>query len=120
MHTHLLLPEPTYLPLGTTAHKQGRIASDNALGGQVVKVFDLAVARTGLRDAEAAAAGYDPVTIGSEEFDHKAYYQGAHRLRLRITGDRTPGSCSARKWSVITATRWPCASTSPPPPCSTT
>jgi hypothetical protein len=40
---------------------------------QVVKVFELAVARTGLRDAEAAAAGLDPVTVGSVEFDHKAY-----------------------------------------------
>jgi Pyridine nucleotide-disulphide oxidoreductase, dimerisation domain len=49
------------------------------------------VARTGLRDAEAAAAGHDPVTIGSEEFDHKAYYPGAHRLHLRITGDRSTG-----------------------------
>jgi MerR, DNA binding len=39
----------------------------------VVKVFELAVARTGLRDAEAAAAGLDPVTVGSVEFDHKAY-----------------------------------------------
>ena len=45
------------LPLGTTAHKQGRIAGGNAAGGestfagslgtQVVKVFDLAIARTG-------------------------------------------------------------------------
>jgi pyruvate/2-oxoglutarate dehydrogenase complex dihydrolipoamide dehydrogenase (E3) component len=57
----------------------------------VVKVFEPAVARTGLRDAEAAAAGHDPVTVGAVEFDHKAYYPGAHRLRLRITGDRTTG-----------------------------
>jgi NADPH-dependent 2,4-dienoyl-CoA reductase/sulfur reductase-like enzyme len=102
VHTHhRLLPAPTYLPLGTTAHKQGRIAGDNALGGQVsfagslgtqvVKVFDLAVARTGLRDGAAPAAGYDPVTVGTVEFDHKAYFPGAHRLRLRITGDRASG-----------------------------
>jgi NADPH-dependent 2,4-dienoyl-CoA reductase/sulfur reductase-like enzyme len=98
---HRLLQAPTYLPLGTTAHKQGRIAGETAVGGtaefagslgtQVVKVFDLAVARTGLRDAEASAAGLDPVTVGSVEFDHKAYYPGAHRLHLRITGDRTSG-----------------------------
>jgi NADPH-dependent 2,4-dienoyl-CoA reductase/sulfur reductase-like enzyme len=62
-----------------------------SLGTQVVKVFELAVARTGLRDAEAAAAGYDPVTVGSVEFDHKAYYPGARQLHLRITGDRTTG-----------------------------
>jgi NADPH-dependent 2,4-dienoyl-CoA reductase/sulfur reductase-like enzyme len=98
---HRLLEAPTYLPLGTTAHKQGRIAGETAVGGtaefagslgtQVVKVFELAVARTGLRDQDAAAAGLDPVTVGSVEFNHKAYYPGAHRLHLRITGDRTSG-----------------------------
>ena len=31
-----------------------------SLGTQVVKVFDLVAARTGLRDHEAAAAGFDP------------------------------------------------------------
>jgi NADPH-dependent 2,4-dienoyl-CoA reductase/sulfur reductase-like enzyme len=98
---HRLLEAPACLPLGTTAHKQGRIAGETAVGGtaefagslgtQVVKVFELAVARTGLRDAEASAAGFDPVTVGSVEFDHKAYYPGAHQLHLRITGDRTSG-----------------------------
>ena len=98
---HRLLEAPAYLPLGTTAHKQGRIAGETAVGGnatfagslgtQVVKVFELAVARTGLRDQEAQAAGFDPVTVGSVEFDHKAYYPGAHQLHLRITGDRPSG-----------------------------
>jgi NADPH-dependent 2,4-dienoyl-CoA reductase/sulfur reductase-like enzyme len=54
-------------------------------------VFELAVARTGLRDQEAQAAGSDPVTVGSVEYDHKAYYPGAHQLHLRITGDRRTG-----------------------------
>jgi NADPH-dependent 2,4-dienoyl-CoA reductase/sulfur reductase-like enzyme len=98
---HRLLEAPTYLPLGTTAHKQGRIAGETAvagtavfagsLGTQVVKVFELAVARTGLRDHDAREAGLDPVTVGSVEFDHKAYYPGAHQLHLRITGDRASG-----------------------------
>ena len=102
VHTHhRLLPEPTYLPLGTTAHKQGRVAGENAVGGdrafagslgtQVVKVFDLAIARTGLRDHEAAAAGYQPLTVASEADDHKRYYPGAHELALRVTGDRGTG-----------------------------
>jgi NADPH-dependent 2,4-dienoyl-CoA reductase/sulfur reductase-like enzyme len=98
---HRLLAEPAYLPLGTTAHKQGRVAGETAVGGdrefagslgtQVVKVFELAVARTGLRDQEAAAARLHPLTVGSTQFDHKAYYPGAHRLHLRITGDRQSG-----------------------------
>jgi NADPH-dependent 2,4-dienoyl-CoA reductase/sulfur reductase-like enzyme len=78
---HRLLEAPTYLPLGTTAHKQGRIAGETAvgadrtfagsLGTQVVKVFELAVARTGLRDPDARQPGFDPVTIASVQFDHK-------------------------------------------------
>jgi NADPH-dependent 2,4-dienoyl-CoA reductase/sulfur reductase-like enzyme len=98
---HRLLDRPAYLPLGTTAHKQGRVAGETAVGGdrrfagslgtQVVKVFELAVARTGLRDLEAAAAGFDPLTVASTEFDHKAYSPGAHQLQLRITGDQTSG-----------------------------
>ncbi len=31
--THHRLLGATYLPLGTTAHKQGRVAGENALGG---------------------------------------------------------------------------------------
>jgi len=99
--THHRLLGETYLPLGTTAHKQGRVAGENALGGQrefagslgtqVVKIFDQAAARTGLRDHEATAAGFDPVTIESQADDHKAYYPGSHRITMRVTGDRTAG-----------------------------
>jgi len=99
--THHRLLGETYLPLGTTAHKQGRVAGENALGGhrefagslgtQVVKIFDQAAARTGLRDHEATAAGFDPVTVGSEADDHKAYYPGSHRISMRVTGDRGTG-----------------------------
>ncbi len=99
--THHRLMGLTYLPLGTTAHKQGRVAGENAIGGsrefagslgtQVVKVFDMAVSRTGLRDHEAVAAGFDPLTVESEADDHKAYYPGSHRIRMRYTGDRRTG-----------------------------
>lgn len=89
------------LPLGTTAHKQGRIAGENAVGGhqefagtlgtQVVKVFDVLVARRGLREAEAVNAGFDPLTVESTTWDHKVYYPGAHEIRIRVTGDRKTG-----------------------------
>ena len=99
--THHRLLGISYLPLGTTAHKQGRIAGENALGSsrefagslgtQVVKIFDLVAARTGLRDAEATAAGFDAVTIPAEADDHKAYYPGSHKIAMRYTGDRRTG-----------------------------
>ena len=100
VHTHHRLLGITWLPLGTTAHKQGRVAGENALGGharfagslgtQVVKVFDLVAARTRLREHEALAAnlGWTPATSQSSPDDHKAYYPGATPVHIRITGDR--------------------------------
>lgn len=100
--THHRLLGVTYLPLGTTAHKQGRVAGENALGGhvryagslgtQVVKVFDLVAARTGLREHEARTAGYTPATSQATPDDHKAYYPGAHPITIRVTGDTTTGA----------------------------
>jgi NADPH-dependent 2,4-dienoyl-CoA reductase/sulfur reductase-like enzyme len=99
--THHRLLGITYLPLGTTAHKQGRVAGENAIGGdarfagslgtQVVKVFDLVAARTGLRDHEAIAADFTPFSGTAIADDHKAYYPGAKPLSIRITGDTNNG-----------------------------
>ena len=103
VHTHHRLLGVTWLPLGTTAHKQGRVAGENALGGrarfagslgtQVVKVFDLVAARTGLREHEALEAnrGWAPFTSQSSPDDHKAYYPGATPIHIRITGDQHSG-----------------------------
>jgi len=98
---HRLWPTPTYLPLGTTAHKQGRVAGENAAGGQahfagslgtqVVKVFDWAIGRTGLTEREAVEAGYQPRTTEFTAPDHKAYYPGAQPLMMRVTGDHASG-----------------------------
>jgi len=99
--THHRLLGVTYLPLGTTAHKQGRVAGENALGGnarfagslgtQVVKVFDLVAARTGLRDHEASTVGYTPLSTTATPDDHKAYYPGANPITIRVTGDAETG-----------------------------
>ena len=99
--THHRLLGASYLPLGTTAHKQGRVAAENALGGQrefagslgtqVVKIFDLVAARTGLRDHEALSAGRQPLTVASQADDHKAYYPGSHPIHMRYTGDAESG-----------------------------
>ncbi|WP_328361694.1 FAD-dependent oxidoreductase [Streptomyces sp. NBC_00445] len=141
--THHRLLGRTWLPLGTTAHKQGRIAGENALGGhrwfagslgtQVVKVFDVVAARTGLRDHEAAAAGrgWTAATTASHPDDHKAYYPGATPTTTRRTTPAPPrspsaspatppaASCSAPSSSDGAARRSPSAWTRTPPPSST-
>ena len=95
---HRLLGKNTYLPLGTTAHKQGRIAGENAVGGnreypgtlgtQSVKIFNLVAARTGLKDDEALKEGFSPLSVDIETWDHKVYYPHAEKMRIRITGDQ--------------------------------
>ena len=69
---HLLTGRPIFLPLGTTANKQGHVAGENAAGGRAAfpgilaslgfKLFDLEVARTGLSHDQAKGAGFAPVS----------------------------------------------------------
>ncbi|OMH22960.1 MULTISPECIES: FAD-dependent oxidoreductase [Micrococcales] len=99
--THHRFLGTTWLPLGTTAHKQGRVAGENLLGGskvfagsvgtQVVKVFDLVAARTGLRHHETAPLDASPLTRVTVADDHKRYYPGAVPLTISVTGDHTSG-----------------------------
>jgi NADPH-dependent 2,4-dienoyl-CoA reductase/sulfur reductase-like enzyme len=98
---HHILKSKVYMPLGTTAHKQGRTAGENMLGGtrefqgslgtQVVKVFDRIAAGTGLRDIQAVKAGFDPLTVILTSLDHNAYYSGAKEMTICMTGDRPTG-----------------------------
>lgn len=95
---HKILQEYSYIPLGGNAHKQGLVAGEKIAGGdakfqgtlgaQAAKIFDMVVAGTGLRGASAREAGFDPITIETECWDHKVYYPKAHEMRIRITGDR--------------------------------
>lgn len=116
---HRILEKYTWLPLGTTSHKHGRAAGENAAGGdiefagvvgtQVVKVFELAIARTGLLNHEAQTAGFAPATVTAHAYDHKRYYPGADELCLRVTGDaqtgRLLGAQIAGDWKAEVAKR---------------
>lgn len=128
-HPHRLYDEPSYVPLGTTARKQGRIAGGNAAGGdatfagslgtQTVTLFDLVVARTGLRPDEAADAGFRPFTVQVAVDDHKRYYPGRPRCTSASRATMPPAACSARSWWDTAQPRCPSASTCSPPPCFT-
>ncbi len=97
---HLVTGGPTYVPLGTTANKQGRVAGENAAGGRatfpgvvgalVTKIFELEVAKTGLNSTEARAAGFtgESVTI---ETRSRARYLGGQPLRATLVVDRESG-----------------------------
>jgi NADPH-dependent 2,4-dienoyl-CoA reductase/sulfur reductase-like enzyme len=95
---HRILQKYTYIPLGTTAHKQGRIAGANAagrdsefagtVGTQSVKIFNIVAARTGLNEKEAHQAGFQPISSDIETWDHKIYFPNAENIFIRVIADK--------------------------------
>jgi NADPH-dependent 2,4-dienoyl-CoA reductase/sulfur reductase-like enzyme/rhodanese-related sulfurtransferase len=96
-----LTGQPCFVPLGSTANKQARVAAINICGGHdsfpgivgsaVCKVFDFCVARTGLTEREARAAGYDVLTASAPGPDKAHYMPGAKLLMLKLVADKKSG-----------------------------
>jgi rhodanese-related sulfurtransferase len=95
----LMTNGPCFVPLGSTANKQGRVAAVNICGGQdrfpgvlgstVLKVFDFCVGRTGLSESAAKAQGYDIVSAIAPAPDKAHFMPGAKLLILKLIADRT-------------------------------
>ncbi|MEJ2109253.1 MAG: FAD-dependent oxidoreductase [Acidobacteriota bacterium] len=99
--TDRLTGKPSYVPLGSTANKQGRVAAINICGGDetfpgilgssVCKVFDFTVARTGLTENNAVASDWDVITAMAPGPDRAHYMPQAKPLLLKIVADRKTG-----------------------------
>jgi NADPH-dependent 2,4-dienoyl-CoA reductase/sulfur reductase-like enzyme len=97
---HRLLDRPVNIQLGTHANKQGRIAGVNATGGDarfpgvigtaVSKICRYEVGRTGLGEAEAAAAGIAAVSATVKDRTRAGYYPGAGPIWVKLVAE--PGS----------------------------
>jgi NADPH-dependent 2,4-dienoyl-CoA reductase/sulfur reductase-like enzyme len=97
---HRVSGGPAYVPLGPAANKQGRVAGENAAGGNatfpgvvgtlVTKVFQLEVARTGLSWVAARAAGFQPEVVKIDSRS-RAKYLGGKPLRVTLVVDRPSG-----------------------------
>jgi NADPH-dependent 2,4-dienoyl-CoA reductase/sulfur reductase-like enzyme len=98
---HRILRRNAWIPLGTTANKQGRIAGANVLGaGQRFRgivgtagfvVFDLEVGRTGIGEEEAAAEGFDPVAVTIRQSSRAHGYPGGVPIQVHLVADRETG-----------------------------
>jgi NADPH-dependent 2,4-dienoyl-CoA reductase/sulfur reductase-like enzyme len=99
--TNTVTGQETWLPLGSTSRKQGRLAGENMFGGDlvfpgvqgtsVVKCFDLTIGRTGLSEAEAKDAGFEPAVTSVEADSLHKYYPGGAALTLKLCADRESG-----------------------------
>ncbi len=96
---HLVTGKPCWIPLGSTANKEGRVAGTNAVlgdvdafpgvaGSLVMRFFELTVARTGLGEAEAAGAGFDPVAAIVVGPDKPHFMPGSAPMLLKLIADR--------------------------------
>uniref|UniRef100_UPI00321762FD FAD-dependent oxidoreductase n=1 Tax=uncultured Draconibacterium sp. TaxID=1573823 RepID=UPI00321762FD len=89
------------IPLAGPANRQGRIAAENALGGQhsyrgaigtsVVRVFDAVAGTTGLSLKQARAAGIDADAVVVHKEHHTSYYPGAETVSVMVIYDRKTG-----------------------------
>jgi NADPH-dependent 2,4-dienoyl-CoA reductase/sulfur reductase-like enzyme len=98
---HLVLGRNVYIPLGTTANKQGRIAGENAAGGNasfagivgtaVFKTFNLEVGRTGITEKEAKLEGVDYVSNIIQDSSRAFYYPGRSNINVKLVAGRKTG-----------------------------
>lgn len=96
---NLITGKPAYVPLGSTANKEGRVAANaicgvedsfpGILGSAICKVFDYSVSRTGLGEKEGRDAGFDVVTCLAPAPDKPHFMPGAKPLFLKLIADRT-------------------------------
>ena len=98
---HRISGQACWLPLGDVANRHGRVAGTNMAGGDahfpgvlgtaIFKVFDLAVARTGLGQEEAKLAGFDAVSAQIQAPSRARYMSGSATLMLSVTAERGTG-----------------------------
>ncbi|HTY30928.1 FAD-dependent oxidoreductase [Mycobacterium sp.] len=90
-----------HVALGTHANKQGRVIGHNlagsyatfpgVVGTAVSKVCHLEIARTGLRERDAARAGFAYVTVTVRSPTKAGYFPGTQKMRVKMTAERLTG-----------------------------
>ncbi len=98
---HRITRRPTWLPLGTVANRQSRVAGVNLGGGDarfhgvlgtvITKLCDTEISRTGLTVGEAMEAGFDPVASTIESQTRASYYPGAAPIAVQLVHERASG-----------------------------
>jgi NADPH-dependent 2,4-dienoyl-CoA reductase/sulfur reductase-like enzyme len=98
---HRVSRQPVNIALGTHANKQGRAAGTNlgggyasfggVLGTAITRVGDLEVARTGLNEREAAAAGFEFVTATNTAPSRAHYYPDGSDVTVKLVAERRTG-----------------------------
>jgi len=99
--THLVTGKKVWIPLGSTANKQGRVVGANVCGGNatfpgmmgttIFRAFDFNVAKTGLSMREAEKEGFHPVQAIVRGYGQAHYYPGERESALKVIADKETG-----------------------------
>lgn len=87
--------------LGTHANKQGRVVGTNIAGGDaafggvlgtaITRFNELEIARAGLTEREAAAAGFNAMGVATESSSRAHCYAGAQPMKIKLVVARATG-----------------------------
>ena len=89
------------IPLAGPANRQGRLAAENALGGNrhykgasgtsIVKLFGAVAGSAGLSLKQAIDAGFDADAVVVHKASHTSYYPGSEKVSMMMIFDKTDG-----------------------------
>ena len=90
-----------WLPLGTNANKEGRIAAINACGGEekfegvlgssVTRCLSLSMSMTGLTEKKASSLGLETVSVKVTKTDKVGYMPDVNNITLKLVADKNTG-----------------------------
>ena len=99
--THIVSGRDVWIPLGSTANKEGRCAAMNAggvycefegvLGSTVSRCLNVTMSMTGLTEIQAQEIGFSPVSVTIEKTDRVAYMPDVGDITLKIIADKVTG-----------------------------
>jgi len=99
--TSLITGMKIWVPLGSTANKEGRVAAinlsggdedfDGILGSAVVRCMALTMAMTGLTEKRAKQVGFEPISAMVEKYDKVGYMPDVNNISLKLIADKRTG-----------------------------
>ena len=105
---HRVTGKPVLVPLGDIANKEGRVAGENAVGGQsrfhgivgaaCVKVFDLEIGMAGITESQAKRLGFPAISQVVEASSRVGIYPGVQQSLLKIVADSSSGRILGGNW----------------------
>ncbi len=98
---HIISGVSSWIPLGSTANKEGRCAAQNAagiytefegvLGSAVSRCLNTTMSKTGLTEEEAVKFGFTPVSVVVSKNDIVGYMPDAGEITIKLIADKASG-----------------------------